>query len=131
MGAMLHSFLHARHKPLIKSYKLLRVTLRLSTGLYRNFDGGLIYCTPVTAALLIREQGIPAARIVSVSLDQPHTLDGVRFTFMDANHCPGAAMILFEVPAKDKAGDTTVGARLLQCTQHTGLVYQLQTDGTL
>ena len=62
----------------------------------------------MTAALLIRDQGIPAPRITAVALDEPHTLNGVRFTFMDANHCPGAAMILFEVPAKGGKGDPTV-----------------------
>ena len=75
-----------------------------TTGLQRDFSAGEIYCTPISAALLTRDMRIPAARIVPVPLDEKHTLDGVDFTFIDANHCPGAAMILFEIPIKDGSG---------------------------
>jgi len=75
-----------------------------TTGLRRDFSAGEIVCTPISAALLIRDMRIPAARVRPVPLDEKHNLDGVDFTFMDANHCPGAAMILFEVPLKDGSG---------------------------
>ena len=39
-------------------------------------------------------------RIRIVELNTPIIVEGVRITYMDANHCPGAAMILFEVPGK-------------------------------
>lgn len=31
-------------------------------------------------------------------LNSPILVEGVRVTFLDANHCPGAVMILFEPP---------------------------------
>ena len=80
-----------------------------TTGLRRDFAAGEIVCTPISAALLIRDMRIPAARVRPVPLDEKHNLDGVDFTFMDANHCPGAAMILFEVPLKDGSGRKQVG----------------------
>ena len=83
-----------------------------TTGLQRDFSAGDIFCTPISAALLIRDMRIPAARIRPVPLDEKHNLDGVEFTFMDANHCPGAAMILFEVPLKDGSGRKQVSPGL-------------------
>ena len=82
----------------------LHATQDHTTGLRRDFSAGEIVCTPISAALLIRDMRIPAARVRPVPLDEKHNLDGVDFTFMDANHCPGAAMILFEVPLKDGSG---------------------------
>lgn len=31
-------------------------------------------------------------------MDVRHEIEGVGVTLIDANHCPGAAMMLFEVP---------------------------------
>ena len=39
-------------------------------------------------------------RMRIVQLNEPIYTEGVRVTFLDANHCPGAAMILFEVPGR-------------------------------
>lgn len=40
------------------------------------------------------------ARCRQVPLNSPLVVDGVRITFVEANHCPGAAMILFEPPGR-------------------------------
>lgn len=39
-------------------------------------------------------------RIKTVQLNEPILVEGVRVTFIDANHCPGSAMILFQVPGQ-------------------------------
>jgi len=39
-------------------------------------------------------------RIRVVELRQPVVVEGVRVTFLDANHCPGSVMILFQVPGR-------------------------------
>lgn len=53
-------------------------------------------------------RGLPADRVCALPLDVPTVVDDlgmpVRVTPIDANHCPGAVMLLFEVPGK--AGTT-------------------------
>ena len=36
-------------------------------------------------------------RIKVVQLNEPFIVEGVKVTFIDANHCPGSAMVLFQV----------------------------------
>ena len=40
------------------------------------------------------------SRLKVVELRTPIPVEGVRVIYLEANHCPGAAMILFEVPGK-------------------------------
>ena len=61
-----------------------------------RFDRGWVHCTPSTARLAAQQLGVHASRLVPHPLDEPFELDGTRITFVDANHCPGAAMIVFE-----------------------------------
>ena len=68
------------------------------TGLYRSFDAGTIYCSAVTANLLQYDMRMPPERIHRLPMDEPVTIDGVTITLMTANHCPGAVMMLFQVP---------------------------------
>ncbi|GBF99590.1 DNA cross-link repair protein [Raphidocelis subcapitata] len=71
------------------------------TGLRRGF-AGTIYTGEVTADLLVRDYGLRtgpgACRLERLALNAPATICGVRVTAVDANHCPGAVMLLFEVP---------------------------------
>ena len=39
-------------------------------------------------------------RLQVVPLHSPAEVAGVTVTFVDAHHCPGAVMILFEAPGK-------------------------------
>ncbi|KAK9832766.1 hypothetical protein WJX84_012067 [Apatococcus fuscideae] len=71
-----------------------------TTGLTKNFTGGLIYCSPVTAVLLRKDMGMPPERVVPLQLESPISIDGVTVTLIDANHCPGAVMFLFQIPAR-------------------------------
>jgi DNA cross-link repair 1A protein len=67
-------------------------------GLDRRFTGK-IYCTPVTAQLVHKNLGIEWQYLAMIPFDQKFITDGVTITFKDANHCPGAAMILFHLPS--------------------------------
>jgi DNA cross-link repair 1A protein len=70
----------------------------------------VIHCTPVTAALLRQVHQVPhhlvcehrygeTWDVVGEKNDDGNPNNGaVRATFYDANHCPGAAMVLIEVP---------------------------------
>ena len=69
-------------------------------GLNRSFSSGVIYCSPITATLLTKDMGMPAERVIPLPVDIPIVIDTVSVTLMDANHCPGACMMLFKVPSK-------------------------------
>ena len=72
----------------------------LGAGLGRAFSSGVIYCSPITATLLTKDMGMPAERVIPLPMDTPIVIDGVSVTLMDANHCPGACMMLFKVPTR-------------------------------
>ena len=70
-------------------------------GLTNDWDQGLIYCSPVTKSLLLRQFprltcviALEINTVHWVSLNEDHS-EGANVCFMDANHCPGAVMILF------------------------------------
>lgn len=66
-------------------------------GLTKGFDQ-LIYCSPVTGRLIKHKFKVASKYIKTYELNQPFYIDKVRCTFFDANHCPGAVIILFELP---------------------------------
>ena len=80
------------------------------------------------SARLVRQQlRVAPERICTVPMYQPIMVEGVRITFVDANHCPGAAMILFEPPGASPVvhtGDCRQGGILgaRQCPQPAGLL---------
>mmetsp|Transcript_1899 Transcript_1899/g.4195 ORF Transcript_1899/g.4195 Transcript_1899/m.4195 type:complete len:366 (+) Transcript_1899:179-1276(+) len=71
-------------------------------GLTPSWNRGPIYCSKLTAVLLLDKfPGIPDVR--TLELDETHWIylddecrKGVEVTLIDANHCPGAVMILFK-----------------------------------
>jgi DNA cross-link repair 1A protein len=67
-------------------------------GLSRKWQAGTLYATAQTAALVTLRLGVPRERIVELPWDEALEVCGVRVTAMDANHCPGAALLLFELP---------------------------------
>ena len=61
------------------------------SGLSKSFGVGQleavhIFCSKITAELLVHDFGIPAHRVCALPLDQPVTVDGVLVTLVDANH---------------------------------------------
>ena len=69
-----------------------------TVGLYRGWDIGLIYASPITARLLIEQDRLNPAVVRTVPLHQRVYIDGVYVTLIDANHCPGAVVFVFELP---------------------------------
>lgn len=71
-------------------------------GLSKHFSYGNIYCSPATCSLVKLKLNVPSRYLHALSLDQKHTVmcDGVpvEVTLTDANHCPGAVLILFQFP---------------------------------
>ncbi len=45
------------------------------------------------------------SRIVRLEMHKRHLISGAGVTLLDANHCPGAVMFLFEVPRRQPAPD--------------------------
>lgn len=60
----------------------------------------VIHCTPITAALLLHVHQVPAQFVREHAYAETWTIDNsdVNVTFYDANHCPGAAIVLLELP---------------------------------
>ncbi|WCJ29275.1 DNA cross-link repair protein SNM1 [Euphorbia peplus] len=67
-------------------------------GLTRSFCHGKIYCSLITAKLVNMKIGIPWDRIEILPLNQKIRIAGVDVTCLDANHCPGSVIILFQPP---------------------------------
>ncbi|KAJ8767430.1 hypothetical protein K2173_017474 [Erythroxylum novogranatense] len=67
-------------------------------GLTKSFRHGKIYCSLITAKLVNMKIGIPWEKLHVLPLNQRIDIAGVGVTCLDANHCPGAIVILFEPP---------------------------------
>jgi Predicted exonuclease of the beta-lactamase fold involved in RNA processing len=58
-----------------------------------------IHCTPITANLLREIHNVDSCFIVSHEYGETWNHGETEITFYDANHCPGAAIVFFKVPA--------------------------------
>eukprot|EP01018_Ginkgo_biloba_P027587 Gb_40486 [translate_table: standard] len=67
-------------------------------GLTRGFRYGKIYCSLITARLVNMRIGVSWDLLQVIPLNERINIEGVYVTFMDANHCPGSVIILFEPP---------------------------------
>ncbi|XP_031489722.1 DNA cross-link repair protein SNM1 isoform X1 [Nymphaea colorata] len=66
-------------------------------GLRKEWSHGPIYCTPITARLVKSCLAVDSIFICSLELDTEYTIEGIKVTMLEANHCPGAAMIYFRL----------------------------------
>eukprot|EP01035_Chromulina_nebulosa_P016897 gene16897-22386_t len=68
-------------------------------GITNDFDCGLIYCSPTTAGLVKLRLRVSGTRVIPLELNISHTIgiggEDVQVVLTDANHCPGAVIILF------------------------------------
>ena len=67
-------------------------------GLGKSFDSGTICCSQITANLVKLKLGVDPKVIQIIPMDTPTLIEDVWITFIDANHCPGAVLIIFELP---------------------------------
>ncbi|ORX85229.1 DRMBL-domain-containing protein, partial [Anaeromyces robustus] len=67
-------------------------------GITSKFNYGPIYCSKVTSNLLIELLKVDEQYVHALELNKEYIIDGVKVTLIDANHCPGAVLFLFNVP---------------------------------
>ncbi|PKA59712.1 DNA ligase 1 [Apostasia shenzhenica] len=67
------------------------------TGLNPNWCRGIIFCSEITARLLVEILKVSSLFVYPLPLSKTVTIDGSNVTLVEANHCPGAVQFLFEV----------------------------------
>ncbi|OWM80540.1 hypothetical protein CDL15_Pgr019820 [Punica granatum] len=66
-------------------------------GLSKGWSHGPIYCTPLTARLPWPEIGCFCRWIRTLEFNEERVIEGIKVTLLEANHCPGAALIHFRL----------------------------------
>ncbi|ERN06358.1 DNA cross-link repair protein SNM1 [Amborella trichopoda] len=66
-------------------------------GLSKKWSHGPIYCTHLTARLVKLSLSVNPRFICPMELDTEYIIEGVKVTMLEANHCPGAALIHFRL----------------------------------
>ena len=76
-------------------------------GLSKSFRGGPVYCSAITRDLCAKCLGVPPTAMRALPLGVTHAVPEcghLRVTFVDANHVPGAVMVVIEPPAESPRG---------------------------
>lgn len=85
-------------------------------GLTKKFCQQL-YCTQTTAKLVTQCIQVNSSFINCLEFNKEYTIDNVRVTLIEANHCPGSAMILFKLASGEyylHTGDFRANQSMLQ-----------------
>jgi DNA cross-link repair 1A protein len=83
-------------EPDVRHYFLTHSHADHTTGLTASFDLGEVYCSALTARMLRATIGVKAKLIHTIEVGESIEVEGARVTALDAGHCPGALMFLFE-----------------------------------
>ena len=83
-------------EPDVRHYFLTHAHSDHTTGLTASFDIGEIYCSALTGRMLRATIGVKAKLIHTIEVGESIEVEGARVTALDAGHCPGALMFLFE-----------------------------------
>ncbi|XP_015234575.1 PREDICTED: 5' exonuclease Apollo-like [Cyprinodon variegatus] len=96
-------FWHVRKCPGSRLFFLTHMHSDHTVGLTSTWSNRPIYCSPITASLLRLRLQVKEKWIHPLELGEPHLLplddigkEKLTVTLIDANHCPGAVMFLFE-----------------------------------
>ncbi|KAI5119128.1 hypothetical protein M0805_005734 [Coniferiporia weirii] len=95
--------------PSITAYFLTHAHSDHYTNLSSSWKNGPIYCSETTANLIVHMLSVDRKWICPLPMDVPTEIPntgGVKVTLMDANHCPGSCLFLFEGPQTVNAGDS-------------------------
>lgn len=79
------------------------------TNLSSTWKNGPIYCSQGTANLIIHMLSVDRKWVHPLPMDVPTIIPNtgnVRVTLIEANHCPGSCLFLYEGPQTVNAGDT-------------------------
>ncbi|KAJ3670648.1 hypothetical protein LUZ60_008074 [Juncus effusus] len=66
------------------------------SGLSPSWCRGIIFCSEITAQLLIEILKVPSCFVYPLSLETTFQIDGWDLILIEANHCPGAVQFLFK-----------------------------------
>ncbi|KAF9580782.1 DNA break repair nuclease [Lunasporangiospora selenospora] len=66
-------------------------------GLTRNWGHGPIYCSSITANLVLSRLGVDQNYVKRLPMYEPTVVEGVTVRLMDANHCPGSVLFVFDL----------------------------------
>ncbi|KAF9418837.1 hypothetical protein HW555_004504 [Spodoptera exigua] len=83
--------------PNVKHYFLTHFHSDHYSGLKKSFNK-LLFCSKITADLCISRLGVNPKCIHMIKTDETIRIDGVEVTAVEANHCPGAVMLVFTLP---------------------------------
>ncbi|KAF9132266.1 DNA break repair nuclease [Mortierella sp. GBA39] len=66
-------------------------------GLTSTWNHGPIYCSSITANLVITRLKVDERYVKRLPMYEPTVVDGVTVRLMDANHCPGSVLFVFDL----------------------------------
>ncbi|KAH9975691.1 DRMBL-domain-containing protein [Lactifluus volemus] len=95
--------------PGVTSYFLTHAHSDHYTNLSSTWQAGPIYCSEGTANLIIHMLSVNPKWVHPLPMNVPTLVPesgGVTVTLIDANHCPGSSLFLFEGPQTVNAGDS-------------------------
>lgn len=95
--------------PGITAYFLTHAHSDHYTSLSSSWKNGPVYCSEVTANLVIHMLSVDPKWVHPLPMDTPTVIPdtgGVAVTLIEANHCPGSCLLLFEGPQTVHAGDS-------------------------
>ncbi|KAK6908877.1 hypothetical protein I203_102882 [Kwoniella mangroviensis CBS 8507] len=95
--------------PKVTAYLLTHAHSDHYTNLSKSWTHGPIYCSETTANLIVHMLGVEPKWVHGLPDDVPFEMPntgGVTVTPMEANHCPGSSIFLFEGPQTVNAGDS-------------------------
>ncbi|KAK3675586.1 DNA cross-link repair protein PSO2/SNM1 [Recurvomyces mirabilis] len=87
-------------------------------GLTSSWSHGPIYCSHVTANLVRQQLRVDPKWVVDLDFDVPMEVPGtkgVKVTMINANHCPGSSLYLFEKVVGKKTNGEPRLQRILHC----------------